>query len=86
MGAKMSEYTETEMTIIASEMDKVLDCFVDKSFLARKLNVSPQLVGQWWARGWIPLKYIKNISDLTGGKVKGHLLAPGRFPEIKQQA
>jgi DNA-binding transcriptional regulator YdaS (Cro superfamily) len=82
----MSEYTKKEMVIIAGEMDKLLRYVIDKSFLARKLGVTPQLVGQWWARGWIPLKHIKTISDLTGGKVKCHLLAPGKFPEVKQQA
>ena len=80
----MSEYTKEEMKIIEGEMDNILECVIDKSFLARQLDVSPQLVGQWWARGWIPLKHIKAISDLTKGRVKCHLLAPGKFHEIKK--
>jgi len=80
----MKEYNTAELMIIAKEMEKLLAMpYVDKSFLARELKVSPQLVGQWWSRGWIPLKYIKSLSDFTQGKIKCHKLAPGKFPEIK---
>jgi len=65
-------------------MDKLLTYFGRKADIARALDVSPQVVNGWFARG-MPVKWAVQVERLTRGEVTRQDLRPDIFfPRVNQ--
>ena len=52
---------------------------ISQSELANRLGVHRSVVSAWKRRGAIPLKDVKQVSEITG--VPAHILSPRFFPK-----
>jgi DNA-binding transcriptional regulator YdaS (Cro superfamily) len=49
--------------------------------LAKKLEIRPSAVYNWADRGRVPIKHLKQILDLSEGRLTKELLRPDLFKE-----
>lgn len=52
---------------------------ISQSELAKRLGLHRSVVSAWKRRGSIPLKHVKQVSEITG--VPAHILSPHFFPK-----